>query len=533
MPSLPRTIQLRTRITLLVAAILGLAVLVTVAMVDWRMARQTREILGEKVALLSRITAEAQVVREGLVGRRPRGEVQAYAERIRAESGVDYVVVVDMRGRRLSHPNPALLGARFAGGDDAEVYQGRSYLSAAKGTLGLSMRAFTPVWEDGRQVGAVAVGILQSGLDRTLVSVRKRIVLGGLIGFAAGILGAMYLGGRIKKILLGMEPQEIATVLQQRNAMLHSVREGILGVDRNLVVTIANEEARRLFARAGSRGELVGRPVEEVLPSSRLRTVIETGQAEYDQEGDILGLPILTNRVPVLVEGRIAGALATFRDKTEMNRLAEQLTGVRFYADALRAQTHEFMNKLHVILGLVRLEEYESLKSFITGVAGRLDDEVGFVVQRIKDPVVAGFLLARFASAREQDVLMRLDPEASLPALAEDGVAHDLVTVLGNLLENAVEAIGSGPVREIEVSLKLEGTRLRLAVQDSGPGLPEAVLAEAFELGFSTKGEHRGFGLWRAARTVEARGGRLVAGNREGGGAIFTAELQILPEEAA
>jgi CitB family two-component system sensor histidine kinase MalK len=191
------------------------------------------------------------------------------------------------------------------------------------------------------------------------------------------------------------------------------------------------------------------------------------------------------------------------------------------------------MNKLHVILGLVRLEEYERLKSFIAGVVGRLDDEVGFVVQRIKDPVVAGFLLARFASAREQDVLMQLDPEASLPVLADDGVAHDLVTILGNLLENAVEAIGTGPVREIEVSLKPEGTRLRLAVQDSGPGLPEAVLAGAFELGFSTKGENRGFGLWRAARTVEARGGRLVAGNREGGGAVFTAELRILPEEAA
>lgn len=531
MPRMRPVLQLRTRITILVSLILGLALLVTGIMVDWRMARQTREALGEKVALLSRITAEAEVVRDGLVGRRPPAEVQAYAERVRSESGVDYVVVVDMQGRRLSHPNPAQLGERFAGGDDADVYRGRSYLSAAKGTLGLSMRAFTPVWDSDRQVGAVAVGILQSGVDRTLVSVRKRIALGGLIGFAAGILGAMYLGGRVKKILLGMEPQEIATLLQQRNAMLDSVREGILGVDRDLQVTIVNEEAQRLFARAGSQGELVGRPVEEVLPSSRLRTIVETGQAEYDQEGDILGLPILTNRVPVLVEGRIAGALATFRDKTEMNRLAEQLTGVRFYADALRAQTHEFMNKLHVILGLVRLEEYERLKTFIAGVVGRLDDEVGFVVQRVKDPVVAGFLLARFASAREQDILMQLDPQASLPALSDDAAAHDLVTVLGNLLENAVEAIGTGLRREIRVALRPEGTRLHLVVADSGPGLPGEVLAGAFVRGFSTKGENRGLGLWQAARTVEARGGRLEGRNQEDGGAAFSATLTLLPGE--
>ncbi|WP_243288350.1 DcuS/MalK family sensor histidine kinase [Geothrix terrae] len=531
MPRMRPFLQLRTRITILVSLILALALTVTGAMVDWRMARQTRDVLGQKVVLLSRITAEAEVVRDALAGSRSQADVQDLAERMRIESGVDYVVVMDMRGMRLSHPNVSLLGARFAGGDDAEVYRGRSYLSIAKGTLGLSLRAFTPVWKGDRQVGAVAVGILQSGVDRTIVSVRKRIVIGGVIGFAAGILGAMYLGGRIKKILLGMEPQEIATMLQQRNAMLHSVREGIIGVNRDLVVTIVNEEALRLFALAGSHGELVGHPVEEVLPSSRLGTVMETGQAEYDQEGDILGLKILTNRVPVLVDGRITGALATFRDITEMNRLAEQLTGVRLYANALRAQAHEFMNKLHVILGLVRLEEYGRLKSYIAGVVGRLDDEVGFVVQRIKDPVIAGFLLARFASAREQNIHMELDQDASLPPCPDDAASHDLVTVLGNLLENAVEAIGDGPRREIQVSLRPEGTLLHLSVADSGPGMPEDILAEAFNLGFSTKGENRGFGLWQAARAIEARGGRLVAQNREEGGALFTATFTLFLRE--
>ncbi|WP_243317418.1 DcuS/MalK family sensor histidine kinase [Geothrix paludis] len=531
MPRMRPFLQLRTRITILVSLILALALTVTGAMVDWRMARQTRDALGQKVVLLSRITAEAEVVRDALAGSRPQADVQDLAERMRIESGVDYVVVMDMNGMRLSHPNASLLGARFAGGDDAEAYQGRSYLSIAKGTLGLSLRAFTPVWKGDRQVGAVAVGILQSGVDRTIVSVRKRIVIGGVIGFAAGILGAMYLGGRIKKILLGMEPQEIATMLQQRNAMLHSVREGIIGVNREMVVTIVNEEALRLFALAGSHGELVGHPVEEVLPSSRLGTVMETGQAEYDQEGDILGLPILTNRVPVMVGGRITGALATFRDITEMNRLAEQLTGVRLYANALRAQAHEFMNKLHVILGLVRLEEYERLKTYIAGVAGRLDDEVGFVVQRIKDPVIAGFLLARFASAREQNIHMELDQDASLPPCPDDAASHDLVTVLGNLLENAVEAIGDGARREIQVSLRPEGTLLHLSVADSGPGMPEDILAEAFNLGFSTKGENRGFGLWQAARAIETRGGRLVAQNREEGGALFTATFTLFLRE--
>jgi len=533
MSRLHPVLQLRARITLLVSLILGLALLVTGVLVDWKMGQQAREALGDKVVLLSRLTAEAEAVREGLAGRRGQGEVQALAERIRLESGVDYVVVMDMNGRRLSHPNPAMIGARFAGGDDTEVYRGRSYLSVAKGTLGLSLRAFTPVAQDGRQVGAVAVGLLQSGVDRAIVSVRKRLLFGGLIGFAAGILGALYLADRIKRLLLGMEPQEISTLLQQRDAMLHSVREGIIGVDRNLVITIVNEEALRLFALAGSHGELLGRKVEEVLPSSRLRAVIETGQAEYDQEGDILGLKILTNRVPILVKGRISGAVATFRDKTEVSRLAEQLTGVRFYAGALRAQTHEFLNKLHVILGLVRLGEYERLKTFITGVAGRLDDEVGFVVQRVKDPVVAGFLLARFASAREQNIHMQLDPDASLPPCPDDAASHDVITVLGNLMENAVEAIGTGTRREIQVQLRPEGPDLHLSVGDSGGGVPEVLLEQLCQRGFSTKGGDRGYGLWQVARTIEARGGHLQGGNREDGGAVFTATFRLFPGEGA
>ena len=526
-------LHLRARITLLVATVLALVLVVTGVSVNWKIEQETRDNLTQKLVLLSRATAESDAVIHGLQGQNPAAVVQAYAERLRADTQVDYITVMDMGGIRLSHPNPVQIGARFAGGDEAEVFRGRSYVSEARGTLGLSLRAFTPVMDpgSGRQIGAVAVGILVTGLDHTVLSVRKRVGLGVLIGFAAGMLGAMYVAGRIKRILLGMEPEEISTMLQQRNAMLHSVREGIIGVNRDLVVTLVNEEALRLFAQAGSQGELVGRNVEEVLPSSRLRGVVESGQAEYDQEGDILGLPILTNRVPIFVDGRISGAVATFRDKSQVNRLAEQLTGVRFYADALRAQTHEFMNKLHVILGLVRLEEYEWLKTFITGVAGRYDDEVGFVIQRIKDPVVAGFLLARFASAREQNILMHLDAEASLPPSADDTLAHDLITVLGNLLENAVEAIGAGAQREIEVSLRPEGPHLHLSVVDSGPGLPQHLLDQLFTRGFSTKGENRGLGLWQAARTVEARGGHLVGSNREGGGAAFTAILFLLPEE--
>jgi CitB family two-component system sensor histidine kinase MalK len=526
--------RLRTRITLLVSAVLLVVLGVTGAMVSWKMEQQTRATLADKAVLLSGMAARSEPVVEGLLGQAPPATIQSFAEWLRGRAQVNYVVVMDMKGVRLSHPQSFRIGQTFEGGDDRQVFQGRTYTSVAKGTLGVAMRAFTPVYNpgDGRQIGAVAVGILLSGVDQTLVSVRKRILLGVLIGFAAGVLGAIYVADRIKKILMGMEPSEIATLLQQRNSILHSVREGVVAVGRDRVITLVNEEASRLFRLAGIRGELVGQKADLMLPGSGLKGVLATGRAELDQELVLNGMPIVTSVVPVMAGAEISGAVATFRDKTEVSLLAEQLSGVRHYAEALRSQTHEFMNKLHVILGLIRLEQFDRLSSFITGLTGSLQDEVGQVVQRIKDPMIAGFLLARFSAAREQNVTMRLAEPSMVPFSAREALAHDIVTILGNLLENAVEAIGDGVRREILVALDYDSDWLGITVADTGPGIRAEHLALLFDRGFSTKGGDRGYGLFHAAQRVAALGGQLAAEPREGGGTLFRASLPF-PEEAS
>ncbi|MDR3670620.1 MAG: response regulator [Holophaga sp.] len=211
-------------------------------------------------------------------------------------------------------------------------------------------------------------------------------------------------------------------------------------------------------------------------------------------------------------------------------QLAEQVSGIRLYAEALRAQTHEFMNKLHVILGLIRLGEFDRLSSYITGITGKLQDEVGQVVPRVKDPVIAGFLLARSSAAREQNITMQLSDASQLPLCASESVAHDLVTILGNLLENAVEAIGESTRREILVDLQHASDRLVVTVEDSGPGIPPELRERLFQRGFSTKGEDRGFGLFHVFKRVTALGGRLEVADREGGGTIFRTSIHY-PEK--
>lgn len=211
-------------------------------------------------------------------------------------------------------------------------------------------------------------------------------------------------------------------------------------------------------------------------------------------------------------------------------QLAEQVSGMRLYAEALRAQTHEFMNKLHVILGLIRLEAFDRLASYITEITGKLQDEVWQVVPRVKDPMLAGFLLARFSAAREQNIAMVLSDASMVPLCASQSVAHDLITILGNLLENAVEAIGNSARREIHVDLQHDSDWLAITVEDTGPGLLPEHRARVFERGFSTKGEDRGFGLYHTFTRVTALGGRLVATNREGGGTTFRATIRY-PEK--
>ena len=524
--------RLRTRITLLVLTVLLLVLVVTGFTVGWRMELETRETVAAKAALLSGVAAESEPVIEGLLGHRPSETIQAYAEGLCRMARVDYVVVLDMNHIRRSHPQQAQIGLQFVGGDDSAAYQGRSYTSVAKGTLGLSLRAFTPVFDarNGRQIGAVAVGILLTGVNQAVQSVRKWILVGVLIGFAAGVLGALYIANRTKEILLGMEPSEIAALLQQRNALLHSVREGVVAMDPDLNITLVNEEASRLFGLAGIHEDVVGRQVGTVLPGPGPEAVLATGKPQLDHELVINGLPVVTSLVPVLAGSDITGVVATFRDKTEVSLLAEQLSGIRLYAESLRAQTHEFMNKLHVILGLIRLEQFDLLAGYITGITGRLQDEAGHVVQRVRDPMLAGFLLARFSAAREQNIQLRLSEASSVPPCPGEALAHDIVTILGNLLANAMEAIGDSARREILVDLRLERDRLGIVVEDSGPGILQEHRALLFERGFSTKGEDRGYGLHLAAQRVKALGGQLTADNREGGGTIFRASIPF-PEE--
>jgi CitB family two-component system sensor histidine kinase MalK len=267
--------------------------------------------------------------------------------------------------------------------------------------------------------------------------------------------------------------------------------------------------------------------VDATPAATYLKSVLETGRPVFDRELVIRDLHLVSSVVPVMAGPRITGVVATFRDKTEVIQLAEQMSGVRIYAEALRAQTHEFINKLHVILGLVRLGEFERLATFLAGLTGNLQDDVGHVIPRIKDPVIAGFLLARFSAAREQNITMRLSETSQMPNCLSDSATHDIVTILGNLLENAVEAMGDSLCREIHVHLQHDQECLVITVEDTGRGIRPEHLDWLFERGFTTKEGDRGHGLHLVAQRLAELRGRIEVSRRAGGGTIFSASFSF------
>lgn len=507
---MPFSLSLQGKIIVLVCSVVLLALLTTNWLISTHVAQDITDQMGRTVMYIARTIARSDMVSEGLAGLRRESDIQDYANSVRNLTESAIVVVFDMQGIRKSHPDETKLGYHVVGGDEEGALRGEEYLSFATGTVGPQLRAFTPVYFHGKQVGAVVVGIHIGDVERAVAANRNRIFLTILLGMAIGIGGAILLARSVKKTLFGLEPEEIAKVLEERNAMLHSVKEGILAIDMAGKITLANETAIDMLSSAGTTDKLIGKEIDAYIPNTRLTHVLQTGIPELNQEQDLNGIHIITNRVPITVNGSIVGAIATFRDKTEINQLAEELTGVRSYVEALRSQAHEFMNKLHVILGLVRLEYYDQLAAYIRRIADDQEAEVAFVSKRIRDPVVAGLVLSKLSKSREMGVSMKLSEDTTLPAELAPNTHHECITILGNLIDNALEAAEASYEKRVHVSLQDDQTTIRIRIQDSGTGIAGDLKERVFEKGFSTKAQGRGFGLYLVNNSVTRLGGTLT-----------------------
>jgi PAS domain S-box-containing protein len=354
--------------------------------------------------------------------------------------------------------------------------------------------------------------------------------LGGaaVCALALGLAGSWLLSGHVKRQMLGMEPLEIAFATQQQTAILEAIREGIIAIDGQNRIVSCNREAKKILEIEDQ--DLVGRDITSVIPATRLPEVLRTGTAQHDQAAILGRSLVVANRVPVMLGGRIIGVVASFREKVDLDNLESRLAPIGRYVDELRSQRHEFMNKLHLVLGLLHVGDAEGAKQVIEQVSEDQRKAVQFYLARIHDPAIVGILVGKTHRAQELGIQLTVSEDSYVSGSCPHREA--VVTMLGNTIENAIEAHRAWTGRPgkpgIVVCLK-EEEHLLVEVRDNGPGIPPETKARLFEQGTTTKGEGRGLGLAIVSRIVSAAGGSIACESGDQG----TVLRATLPREAA
>ncbi len=451
--------------------------------------------------------AQIPDIRAALPAGDPGHKIAGLAAQVRVATGADYVVVADRTGLRYSHPNTSLIGQRLE--EPVIVLDGHDHVGIDHGSLGRSANGKAPVrGADGSIIGEVSVGILEKEVSSQLRHEIPAIALYAGFAFGIGGLASWLLSRLIKRATFGLELSEITSLLQEREAMLHGIREGVIGFDSRGRINVINNEARRLLhiTETGT-----GRHLDEVVPAGRLHDLLAGDLAGTDQVALTDDSLLVVNRMPVILGGRDAGSVVTLRDRTELEALMRELNAVTGLTTALRAQEHEFTNRLHVMSGLLELGAHDEAASYLAEISSGSITAGEALRSRIAPPVVAALLLAKVSIATEQDVKLLVTEDSHLDAAADE--AQTVLTVLGNLIDNAFEALAGRPdPRRVTVALS-DTNGLSITVSDTGPGVEADVVGEIFQDGYSTKAPRaelrRGLGLALVHRLVHRAGGTI------------------------
>ncbi|MGE4579934.1 MAG: ATP-binding protein [Desulfuromonadales bacterium] len=528
---LPRSLQLK--LSLLVTGLLVLLISLVGALFSDFLRHSLLEEIGAKALDVAHAVSYDPEVLEGLLTQ-DSARTQAVAEKIRQATGAQYVVIGDSRGIRYSHPDPSRIGHPFVGGDLGPALQeGRAYVSRAVGTLGESLRGIVPLRGENQDViGFVAVGYLLRDIDVTVRAQQRQIYGYIAIVLLFGVFGAAIIARGLKSAIFGLEPHEIAALYQERSAIIGTIREGVVAVDGAGQLTLVNQAARRYLGQEGN-DTLRGRQLAEVCTNSELEQMLTGGQSVLDREMRLKGRTMIVNVVPF--SGPPRGAVASFRPKDELDRLGRELSQMQEYSELLRSQSHEYSNKLHTIAGLLQIGAQQEALDLIMTEASGYEELIRTLTKAVPDPVVAGLILGKFNRARELKVHLSLDPDSSLADVPAPIDRQHLVTILGNLLDNAFEAVRAGDrSREVRLILTDLGDDLILEVEDSGPGVSQEVAETLFDKGVTTKGQAgRGYGLYLLRQAVTALGGNITYGQGELGGALFTVSIPKTGREEA
>ncbi len=451
----------------------------------------------------SRTISGMEIVRDALKSGDPDGpfrgrltdELDLILEK---NSQVEIIVVCDTDSVRYYHNRHDEIGHHFTGDDQKEILHGGDpYISEAEGTLGKQRRAFFPVLGDkGEIIGFVMTSILSSSLSRIMWRMTAAYIILVVILFAAGALLAAAFMQSLKRTLLGFQPEELAKKYIERTEVLDAMEEGICAADSEGRIIFLNKTARRIMGLGGS-GELEGSNIKDVFPLQRMDNVLKSGRGEYNIREKFGESRVLSTRIPIRNGDEMIGAVTIMRDKTEMVRMAEELTGTKYMLDTMRALQHEFKNKMHVILGFLEMGSPEEAREYILGTTLVSEEAVSAVAKLVPMPDLAALLIGKIMRARELGIRLMVKQDSFFKEKEGGLPSESFITIIGNLVENAMDELNSNTckVKEIELGLYVDENSTIITCDDTGGGIPEDILIRLYDRSTTTKGKGHGIGF--------------------------------------
>ena len=523
-----KKLTMNGKIVLLTFFIIAFSFFVAGILLLSNLTREHEETVGSRAMLIARTISDLPEIQKQLEEQDlqlAQTKITQIVHDIKIINKAEYIVVMNMDRIKLSHPSPNQLGKKSNSSDMHAAFNENYYISKAIGEQGKTIRAFVPILnEQKKQVGVVVVGFALPTFWNILAENTNEIILAVLLSFLFSIWGAHLLGRHIKRQMFGLEPIEIAKVYVERTETFNAMHEGIIAVDNNMVITIFNQKAGRILGVGGNPEKYIGKNIFDVLPDTRLPEIVESGLAVYNQEIYVNNHSILSNRIPIFVKGKTVGAVAVFKDLTEFKQLAEELTGVKAFVQALRIQTHEYKNKLHTIAGLLQLGHNKQALDYLSQVKMQHDQVTKFLNERIYNENISGLLLSKISRGNELGIEVTIDEESQLTRFPELLDHHDFVLLFGNLIENAFDALTvvERSHKEVLISIDDNDGILAIMVTDNGIGISEENLEQIFESGFSTKdNENRGIGLYLVNEIVKKGNGTIEISSEVNKGTTF------------
>ncbi|MDO6561865.1 sensor histidine kinase [Amphritea sp. 1_MG-2023] len=440
-----------------------------------------------------------------------------------------FVVIGDDQGIRLAHPLIDKIGHSMADDDGDTGYQaltqGRGYITKAVGSLGWSMRGKAPVVNtEGDIVGIISVGYDLNRVNEIINRYRLTLILVIICSFMLSAAIAIWFANHFKRAIFGLEPEQIARLFDEQRATLESVREGIIAINSASEITTINQTAIETLGLP-KETNLIGRKVDELLPDSSMLDVLKSGEPQFDREVWRGNHCIIANRLPLKQGDTITGAVSSFRRKDELDMVSQQLTRIQQYADSLRSQSHEYSNKLHTIAGLIQIGATDQALQLIGQESQSHQALIKLLMKAVPDPILAGCLLGKYNRAREMGLTLEIDPESEMTSLPDTLPREQLVSILGNLIDNALEATLNyrGSDAKVLLSMTDLGNDLIFEIEDQGPGIPPEQQDKIFEKGFSSKGnDGHGYGLHLVKGLLDKLSGTIIIESGNDGGSRFT-----------